>query len=185
MHKLQQATAALVQACAAGMFGHVPVWGPQSTTPNHQAAQVQALLEVLDTLLYRTLPKNPELVYSLLHKQSVVEGLSDTAIWNPPARSLANVREVVRHFSAAVDEAAGGAGDPKSARASGADWSVERVRGIIAAQLLTWRPAALSAAPELRFTYEEAAGAQEFFMPYLWTLAAEHPCVALPVAAAP
>ena len=141
----------------------------------------QALLEVLDTLLYRTLPKNPELVYSLLHKQAVIDGLSDSSIWEPPARSLANVREVVRHFSAAVDEAAAaGGGDPKTGGVPGADWSVERVRGIIAAQLLTWRPAALSAAPELRFTYEEAAGAQEFFMPYLWTLAAAHPCVALP-----
>lgn len=59
------------------------------------------------------------------------------------------------------------------------DWSVDRVRSIITSQLLKWRSSALVPVPELRFTYEEATGAQDFFLPYLWRLIADSPHVAL------
>jgi dymeclin len=158
---------------------------------------LQALFEVVDTLLYRTLPKNADLVYSLLHRQQVIEGLAASHIWPDPDKVLHNVRIVVAHFSAAIDGAARGSGNysspdlPTSAvdsAASGSlppagvsdDWSVDRVRQIIASKLRTWRPGVLRPVPELKFSYEEAQGAQEFFLPYLWTLIVQHPCVALP-----
>jgi hypothetical protein len=149
---------------------------------------LQALLEVVDTLLYSTLPKNADLVYSLLHRQEVLEGLAAAGIWPDPDKVLHNVRAVVGYFTAAIDSAAS---TPHVGRASGSlpqvrgevgggDWSVDRVRQIIAGNLLTWRQGLLRPVPELKFSYEEAQGAQEFFLPYLWTLIMQHPCVALP-----
>jgi dymeclin len=152
---------------------------------------LQALLEVVDTLLYRTLPKNADLVYSLLHRQEVLEGLAAAGIWSDPDKVLHNVRAVVGYFTAAIDGAAstpragGASGSLPQVRGEGAgvgggDWSVDRVRRIISERLLTWRQGLLRPVPELKFSYEEAQGAQEFFLPYLWTLIMQHACVALP-----
>ena len=77
---------------------------------------LRALLDVLDTLLYRTLPRNPELVYSLLHRQELIANLAAEPDW---ARALRNVQIVVALFNAAVDAAQrGGGGSGVSARAS-------------------------------------------------------------------
>jgi dymeclin len=37
-----------------------------------------------------------------------------------------------------------------------------------------WRPQQLQQFPELRFTYEEEASPEDFFVPYVWTLVVAH-----------
>jgi hypothetical protein len=176
---------------------------------------LRALIEVVDSLLYRMLPKNPELVYSLLHSQAILMDLGQDENW---AASLYNVCTVLRHFNEAVEAAEGSIGAPRAGRAmlsprpsrgsggvslstrpdtedievgghdaarairhaSSLDWSVERVRDIISTHLLTWRPVVLRPVAEVRFAYEEAVGAQEFFMPYLWSILADSPHLAFP-----
>ena len=51
------------------------------------------------------------------------------------------------------------------------EWGVERVLALVTALGLRWRGASLlRPSKELRFTYEEEADPEQFFLPYIWAL---------------
>lgn len=116
------------------------------------------VINVLDILCYRALPKNSELVYSLLHQQAMLRKLADDPMWQA---GLQNALTVIQHFNACVDEA-------QRASASGGEWGVSQVMRVIQHELLSWKQTALKPVAETHCTYEEAPQARAFFLPYLW-----------------
>ena len=124
------------------------------------------VINALDILCYRTLTKNAELVYSLLHQQAVLKKLSADAMWEA---ALQNALTVVFHFNECVDiaqKAAGGTGE----------WGVSQVMRVIQHELLSWKRTALKPVAETHCTYEEAPQAREFFLPYLWSSILDSSC---------
>eukprot|EP00191_Tetraselmis_sp_GSL018_P014691 CAMPEP_0177588784 /NCGR_PEP_ID=MMETSP0419_2-20121207/6421_1 /TAXON_ID=582737 /ORGANISM="Tetraselmis sp., Strain GSL018" /LENGTH=660 /DNA_ID=CAMNT_0019079027 /DNA_START=185 /DNA_END=2164 /DNA_ORIENTATION=+ len=122
---------------------------------------LRIVLEVLNTMLAQALPRNPELAYSLLHRQELFAPLRGHPLYGSLVR---NITAVADHLNRQVDLA--------RAR-DGWEWSVGRVLDAIQANLRTWRPDWLEPTPELRFSYEEGKGsAADFFVPYVWRLAA-------------
>lgn len=134
---------------------------------------LKTVVEVTDSLIVHALPKNPELVYSLLHRQEVLRQLAAEPAWG---ERLHNVCTVLDHFNARIDRAQGG--DGGDASGSGADWSAGRVLEIIELELRTWKPQRLRPVSDIKFTYEESANAAEFFLPYVWSLVLASPHVA-------
>lgn len=137
-----------------------------------------SILDVLDTLIAYTLPKNPELVYSLLHQQEVLQRLAALPAWHD---RLASALAIVTQFNALIDAAQSNT----SERSSG-DWSAARVLRVIETNLATWAPPQHVAGPphELQFMYEESASANDFFLPYIWSLVEKSPYLAFPMQAA-
>lgn len=125
------------------------------------------LIVLLDTLVYRTLSKNPELVYSILHQQSVLLRLAGEPEWG---LRLRNTDTVVQHFNTCVDAAR------QSLMGSGShgdEWSVAHVMGVIQHELLSWRKSDLHGVEDMHCTYEEAPRACDFFLPYVWSTVIE------------
>ena len=121
------------------------------------------LIILLDILVYRTLPKNPELVYSILHQQSVLLRLAGEPEWG---KHLKNIEKVVQHFNACVDAAR------QSLTGSGShgdEWSVAQVMAVIQHELLSWKKSDLHHVEDIHCTYEEAPRACDFFLPYVWS----------------
>jgi Dyggve-Melchior-Clausen syndrome protein len=127
------------------------------------------LIVLLDTLVYRTLPKNPELVYSILHQQSMLLRLAGEM---ERGKHLKNVGKVVQHFNTCVDTARQsliGSGN------HGDEWSVAQVMGVIQHELLSWKKSYLYDVEDMHCTYEEAPRACDFFLPYVWSTMIESP----------
>lgn len=127
------------------------------------------LIILLDTLVYRTLSKNPELVYSILHQQSVLLRLAGEPEW---AKHLRNTGKVVQHFNTCVDAARQLLTGPGS---RGDEWSVSQVMGVIQHELLSWKKSDLHDIEDMHCTYEEAPRACDFFLPYVWSTIIESP----------
>lgn len=72
-----------------------------------------------------------------------------------------NILLVVDFFNKKVDKVREQAGDA---------WLVDKVLGVVQEAAKSWRPDMLRLFPELRFTYEEEASPEEFFVPYVWSL---------------
>jgi hypothetical protein len=117
------------------------------------------LIIVLDILVYRTLSKNPELVYNILHQQTML-----LQIAGEPERGkhLRNVDKVVQHFSTCVDTA-------RQSWSRVDEWSVGQVMGVIQHELLSWRKSHLCDVEDMHCTYEESPRACDFFLPYVWS----------------
>eukprot|EP00892_Ulva_mutabilis_P003194 jgi/Ulvmu1/12876/UM098_0064.1 len=118
------------------------------------------VINTLDIVCYRAMTKNAELVYSLLHQQTMLKALAEDPMWE---RSLQNALKVVLHFNECVDTA------HKDSGSSG-EWGVSQVMRVIQHELLSWKRTSLKPVPETRCTYEEAPHARDFFLPYLWSL---------------
>jgi hypothetical protein len=128
------------------------------------------VINILDILVFRTLSKNPELVYSILHQQAVLLRLAEEPQWNA---SLSNTIIVLKHFNACVDAAR------KSSRkehAQNEEWSVSQVMHVIQHELLSWKRTSLATVEELQCTYEEAPRAFDFFLPYVWSTVLQQLC---------
>ncbi|KAL4436850.1 hypothetical protein ABPG75_003989 [Micractinium tetrahymenae] len=122
---------------------------------------LRIVLEIINSILTSSLSRNPELVYTLLHRQEVFAPF----VHHPRyAELMENITRVTDYFNRRVEEhvaAAGGA----------AQLSGERVLDLIKQHSRGWRRDRLKPFPELRFTYEEEASPEEFFVPYVWSLA--------------
>ena len=148
---------------------------------------LRTIIEITDTMVTHALPKNPELVYALLHNQELLHRISRAPGFAP---LLENLQTVITHFNAHIDEASGreassdgGSGSVAGTRPpQAAVISVSSVLSVIEVQLRSWRPSQLRPVAELKFTYEEAAGSEEFFLPYLWTLVTASPWLSFPSA---
>jgi hypothetical protein len=127
---------------------------------------LRIVLEIVNAVLAQALPANPELVYALLHRQEVFAPFRAHPRY---AELMENVATVTEHFGRRVDEALGGL--PAGAVSAG------RVLDVIRLHSRGWRRDRLRAVPELRFSYEEEASPEEFFVPYVWSLAVAEPSI--------
>lgn len=121
---------------------------------------LRIVLEIINSILISSLPRNPELVYTLLHRQEVFAPF----VHHPRyAELMDNITRVTDYFNRRVEE--------HVAAGAGAQLSVERLLDLIKQHSRGWRRDRLKPFPELRFTYEEEANPEEFFVPLVWSLA--------------
>lgn len=120
---------------------------------------LRIVLEIINSILTSALPRNPELVYTLLHRQDVFAPFVSHPRY---AELMENIARVTDYFNRRVED---------SVAAAGGHLSVESVLEVIKQHSRGWRRDRLKPFPELRFTYEEEASPEEFFVPYVWSLA--------------
>ena len=118
---------------------------------------LRIVLEVINTMLVQALPRNPEMAYSLLHRQELFASLKDHPWFG---NLLTNITTVVDYFNARVEA---------ERTKQGWEWSVDRVLEVIKQDLRTWRHDRLSPVSDLNFAYEEEDSSQNFFLPYVWS----------------
>ncbi|PSC74556.1 dymeclin-like isoform X1 [Micractinium conductrix] len=153
-----QAAALAGQAAAAAQAG--PAGEAAELELQLYADFLRIVLEIINSILTSALPRNPELVYTLLHRQEVFAPFAKHPRY---AELMENITRVTEFFNRRVEEAVAVGG--------GAQLSVERLLDIIKHHSRGWRRDRLKPFPELRFTYEEEASPEEFFVPYVWSLA--------------
>lgn len=120
---------------------------------------LRIVLEIINSILTSALPQNPELVYTLLHRQEVFAPF----VHHPRyAELMDNIRRVTDHFNRKVEESVAASVDRQL--------GVERLLEVVKVHSRGWRRDKLKPFPELRFTYEEEASPEEFFVPYVWSL---------------
>ena len=137
---------------------------------------IRIVLEIINAILVNALPANPELVYTLLHRREVFTPFEQDPKY---ADLMENIVLVTDHFGRKVESVflKGGDGLPGGSDGSGANSSssnlsvsAENVLAVIKTSVMGWRKDKLRTFPELKFTYEEEASPEDFFVPYIWSL---------------
>ncbi|EPS59670.1 hypothetical protein M569_15135, partial [Genlisea aurea] len=118
---------------------------------------LKLVLEILNAVLTYALPRNPEVVYAVMHRQLIFLPYK-----NHPRFSelLENIYTVLDFFNSGVD----------SEETESSDWSVERVLEAIINQSRSWRGEGMKVFSQLRFAYKQEKHSEEFFVPYAWQL---------------
>ncbi|KAF3774546.1 Dymeclin [Nymphaea thermarum] len=118
---------------------------------------LRIVLEILNAILSYALPRNPEIVYAIMHRQEVFQPFK-----NHPRFSelLENIYTVLDFFNSRMD-----------AQNMDGELSVEKVLQIIITNCRSWRGEGMKMFTQLRFTYEQEHNPEEFFIPYVWQLA--------------
>lgn len=121
---------------------------------------LRIVLEILNAILTYALPRNPEVVYAIMHRQEVFQPFK-----NHPRfiELLENIYSVLDFFNSRMD----------SQRTDG-EWSVEKVLQVIIINCRSWRGDGMKMFTQLRFTYEQENHPEEFFIPYVWKLVLSH-----------
>ncbi|KAH6768498.1 dyggve-melchior-clausen syndrome protein [Perilla frutescens var. frutescens] len=116
---------------------------------------LRLVLEILNSILTYALPKNPEVVYAIMHRQEVLLPFK-----NHPRFSelLDNIYTVLNFFNSRIDTQ------------TDDEWSVEKVLEVIINNCRFWRGEGMKMFVQLRFTYEQESRPEEFFLPYVWQL---------------
>ncbi|KAH9298090.1 hypothetical protein KI387_029772 [Taxus chinensis] len=118
---------------------------------------LRIVLEIINGILTYALPRNPEVVYAILHRQELFKPFRD----HPRFYELVgNIYTVLDFFNSRMD-----------AQHIDEEWSVEKVLQIIIANCRSWRGEGMKMFTQLRFTYEQELHPEEFFIPYVWQLA--------------
>jgi len=125
---------------------------------------LRIVLEIINAILTYALPRNPEVVYALLHRQELFAPFKEHPRF---VELLENIQAVLDYFNSRMDQAG-------SSHAEGGEWSVERVLSVVTHNARAWRGENIKLFTELRFTYEEEAHPEEFFVPYVWSLVCAH-----------
>eukprot|EP00899_Mesostigma_viride_P025984 jgi/Mesvir1/6570/Mv25657-RA.1 len=121
---------------------------------------LRIVLEIVNAILSYALPRNPEMVYALLHRQELFIPFRH----HPRFKELLdNLYTVLDYFNVRMDDA----------HIDG-EWSVEKVLSVVTATARGWKGDGIKMFPELRFTYEEEMHPEEFFVPYVWSLVCAH-----------
>ncbi|KAI5058263.1 hypothetical protein GOP47_0026433 [Adiantum capillus-veneris] len=117
---------------------------------------LRIVLEIINAILTYALPRNPEVVYALLHQQELFQPFR-----NHPRfyELIENLYTVLDFFNSRMD-----------ANSSDEEWSVEKVLQVVIANTRSWRGEGMKMFTQLRFTYEEELHPEEFFVPYVWQL---------------
>lgn len=121
---------------------------------------LRIVLEIINAILTYALPRNPEVVYALLHRQELFVPFRGHPRFN---ELLENIFTVIDFFNARMED-----------HHFDGEWSVEQVLALVVANTRAWRGDGMKMFTELRFTYEEEAHPEEFFAPYVWTLVVAH-----------
>ncbi|XP_052191511.1 uncharacterized protein LOC127800753 isoform X8 [Diospyros lotus] len=117
---------------------------------------LRIVLEILNAILTYALPRNPEVVYAIMHRQEVFEPFKSHPRFN---ELLENIFTVLDFFNSRMD-----------AQRMAGEWSVERVLQVIIINCRSWRGEGMKMFTQLRFTYEQESHPEEFFIPYVWQL---------------
>nr|GMD80819.1 dymeclin isoform X2 [Ipomoea batatas] len=117
---------------------------------------LRIVLEILNAILTYALPRNPEVVYAILHRQEVFHPFKSHPRFN---ELLDNLFTVLDFFNSRMD-----------AQNIVGEWSVEKVLQIIIVNCRSWRGEGMKMFTQMRFTYEQESHPEEFFIPYVWQL---------------
>ncbi|KAF8369494.1 hypothetical protein HHK36_032488 [Tetracentron sinense] len=117
---------------------------------------LRIVLEILNAILTYALPRNPEVVYAIMHRQEVFEPFKNHPRFN---ELLENIYTVLDFFNSRMD-----------AQRMDGEWSVEKVLQVIIMNCRSWRGEGMKMFTQLRFTYEQENHPEEFFIPYVWQL---------------
>ncbi|XP_023540622.1 dymeclin-like [Cucurbita pepo subsp. pepo] len=117
---------------------------------------LRLVLEILNAILSYALPRNPEFIYAIMHRQEVFQPFKNHPRFN---ELLENIYTVLDFFNSRID-----------AQRRDGDWSVEKVLQVIINNCRSWRGEGLKMFTQLRFTYEQESHPEEFFIPYVWQL---------------
>ncbi|KAL6192223.1 hypothetical protein ACLB2K_038608 [Fragaria x ananassa] len=128
----------------------------QSTEIHIYTDFLRLVLEILNAILTYALPRNPEVVYAIMHRQEVFQPFRNHPRFN---ELLENIYTVLDFFNSRVD-----------AQRTDGEWSVEKVLQVIIINCRSWRGEGMKMFTQLRFTYEQESNPEEFFIPYLWQL---------------
>ncbi|OAQ29714.1 hypothetical protein K457DRAFT_94377 [Linnemannia elongata AG-77] len=116
---------------------------------------VTLVLEIINSTLTHKLKANPQLVYSLLHKQEMFAYFRNDLKFKD---LIQNIEQAVNYFQQKVSEANIKAPTP------------EEVAQVIQTASRTWPPNLMKTFPDIKFQYEEEEQSNEFFCPYVWSL---------------
>ncbi|XXG42184.1 hypothetical protein AAC387_Pa01g2518 [Persea americana] len=117
---------------------------------------LRLVLEIINAILTYTLPRNPEVVYAIMHRQEVFQPFRSHPRFN---ELLENIYTVLDFFNSRMD-----------AQRMVGEWSVEKVLQVIINNCRSWRGEGMKMFTQLRFTYEQEIHPEEFFIPYVWRL---------------
>ncbi|KAG6664837.1 dymeclin-like isoform X2 [Carya illinoinensis] len=117
---------------------------------------LRLVLEILNAILTYALPRNPEVVYAIMHRQEVFQPFKNHPRFN---ELLENIYTVLDFFNSRMD-----------AQSMDGEWSVEKVLQVIILNCRSWRGEGMKMFTQLRFTYEQESHPEEFFIPYVWQL---------------
>ncbi|XP_076924201.1 uncharacterized protein LOC143586561 [Bidens hawaiensis] len=117
---------------------------------------LRIVLEILNAILTYALPRNPEVIYAILHRQEVFQPFRNHPRFN---ELLENIFSVLDFFNSRMD-----------AQKLDGQWSVEKVLQVINLNCRFWRGDGMKMFTQLRFTYEQESHPEEFFIPYVWQL---------------
>nr|CAB3474419.1 unnamed protein product [Digitaria exilis] len=117
---------------------------------------LRIVLEIINAILTYALPRNPEIVYAVLHRQEVFEPFKNHPRFN---ELLENIYTVLDFFNSRMDM-----------QQLDGEWSVDKVLEVINKNCRSWRGEGMKMFTQLRFTYEQESHPEEFFIPYAWRL---------------
>ncbi|KAL8234505.1 hypothetical protein R6Q59_020605 [Mikania micrantha] len=117
---------------------------------------LRIVLEILNAILTYALPRNPEVIYAIMHRQEVFQPFRNHPRFN---ELLENLFLVLDFFNNRMD-----------AQKLDGEWSVEKVLQVININCRFWRGDGMKMFTQLRFTYEQESHPEEFFIPYVWQL---------------
>ncbi|KAL8481656.1 hypothetical protein ACS0TY_027966 [Phlomoides rotata] len=121
---------------------------------------LRLVLEIINAILTYTLPRNPEVVYAIMHRQEVFLPFKNHPRFN---ELLENIYTVLDFFNSRID-----------AQKLDGEWSVEKVLQFIIECSRSWRGEGMKIFMQIRFTYEQESHPEEFFIPYVWQLVLSH-----------
>ncbi|RDX70979.1 Dymeclin [Mucuna pruriens] len=102
---------------------------------------LRLVLEIINAILTYALPRNPEVVYAIMHRQEVFQPFKNHPRFN---ELIDNIYTVLDFFNSRMD----------AQRVDG-DWSVNEVLQVIIVNCRSWRGDGMKMFTQLRFTYEQ------------------------------
>ncbi|KDP40232.1 hypothetical protein JCGZ_02230 [Jatropha curcas] len=121
---------------------------------------LRIVLEIFNAILTYALPRNPEVVYAIMHRQEVFQPFKNHPRFN---ELIENIYMVLDFFNSRID-----------AQTKEGEWSVEKVLQLVISNCRSWRAEGLKMFTQLHFSYEQESHPEEFFTPYIWRLALTH-----------
>ncbi|XP_038707311.1 dymeclin isoform X1 [Tripterygium wilfordii] len=117
---------------------------------------LRIVLEIINAILTYALPRNPEVVYAIMHRQEIFQPFRNHPRFN---ELLENIYTVLDFFNSRMD-----------AQKLDGEWSVEKVQQLINNNCRSWRGEGMKMFTQLHFSYEQESHPEEFFTPYVWQL---------------
>jgi len=122
---------------------------------------LRMVLEIVNSCLVHQTQHNPNLIYALLYKRELFEA----AGLNPAFSDLAaNLLAVVVHMGSRLEQVQ---------ERKGRSLTVEEVQEVVRQGASQFPKDRLNRLPDLKFKYVEEEEPEEFFIPYVWTLATQ------------